>query len=61
MIYKYHQTVRGELGYEDTESGDGHTLHKNGNVMSIEDIDEISKEEFLTEKNEGTKELIKQV
>lgn len=59
--YLYHQTVRGVLGYTDCEKYDGkHVLHKNGNVMDISSIDEISKMEYLDAKNVGVKELEKQ-
>jgi len=60
-LYKYHQTARGVFGYDDCSKGDKHTLVKNGNVMSIGNIEQIDKEEYLDKKNQGNKELKKQV
>jgi hypothetical protein len=59
-LYKYHQTIR-EGGYDDCSKGDKHTLVKNGNVISIDAIEQIDKSEYLDEKNQGKRELKKQV
>jgi len=61
VLYKYHQHIRGVYGYEDTESGDKHTLHKNGNVCGVGDIESIDNKEYLDMKNQGVVELEKQV
>ena len=45
-LYKYHQTLRGAFDYEDTSRGDKHTLHKNGNVCGIDDINKIGSKKF---------------
>jgi hypothetical protein len=43
-LYKYHQTIRGVEGYEDSNVGDKHTLVKQGNVIGVKEVKEEGEE-----------------